>query len=467
MLRNKVFLTVLLLSAVFARSLCADTVSTGALADRYLEKANVAYEDGDLETAYKNVNVAIKLSGGVVPANVLVFARSIYTARLQRIQKSYDERQFIEIKTDLGQYPDVENAAIKKLVLQIEAKLTADEKAELKKGQEEFYSKIAESAEATQTAAQMTQQAVIEQGQQLQEQNKLIQEQTEQMRDDSKRTQRSIVTILIVVAVCVFVILVIVALIVVIVRAAVRHSQVQQQQYTEAFKLLAQNQSQTNRLMLGGVTDLYGNGLKSAGSSRWGVDALPEPEQTPEEKEEVRELAEKCSALGEKIDKLTGRRNNSKNVSELVYKLAVHLNIQQNTAMIYFCAAMVYDAGMLGIDPALFNADNLTDEQRHQLANHTEMAEEYLQFVPKRYWDTFDCAARMHHENMDGSGPAGVKGDDIPKIARLIRAADSFIALSSSRNYKQICDKETAIAKLAEQPEIYDPEIIEAMRDIV
>jgi HD-GYP domain-containing protein (c-di-GMP phosphodiesterase class II) len=261
----------------------------------------------------------------------------------------------------------------------------------------------------------------------------------------------------------------VVGLILLIMHLSVKQSRVQQQQYAEAFKLLAQNQSQTNRLMLGGITDLYGgDGLKSAGSSRWGVDALPEPEQTPEEKEEMRELAAKCEDLGAKIDQVTGRKNNSKNVSELVYKIAMRLGLSQNTAMVYFCASMVYDAGFMGVSEEVLTAESLTEEQHKELEKHVNLAEEYLQFVPKRYWDIFEDASKYHHENMDGSGkPKGLKGDNIPEIARIIRVADSFIALSSKRSYRGGIDKDTAIEKLEEQSHIYDPDVIAVLKDII
>ena len=106
--------------------------------------------------------------------------------------------------------------------------------------------------------------------------------------------------------------------------------------------------------MIGGIAGLYSDdGLKLAGSSTWSQGALPEPEDKPEEKEELRELAAKCEDLGVRIDQVTGRKNNSKNVSELVYKLAIKLGIRQHEAMVYFCASMVYDAGFLSIDPEL------------------------------------------------------------------------------------------------------------------
>lgn len=454
MLLNKKSLSVLCV-VFFSMLFCWADYSSSDLVERYLVKASDAYDNGQLVEAYRQINLCLKISGEDVDPSVLMIARTIYTKRLERLQRKYSEQDFIDIKTNINEYPNLANATIKRIVQQIEAQVVAEQKEEARKTQQEFYETIQKSTESTSEAV-----------------DKMLQQtEASQKRQEERdiRNDRKFTTILIIVVAIVVVIMLIVGLILLIMHLSVKQSRVQQQQYAEAFKLLAQNQSQTNRLMLGGVTDLYGgDGLKSAGSSRWGVDALPEPEQTPEEREEMRDLAAKCEDLGAKIDQVTGRKNNSKNVSELVYKIAMRLGLSQNTAMVYFCASMVYDAGFLGINQDLLAADSLTDEQYKELETHVNLAENYLQFVPKRYWEIFENASKYHHENMDGSGnPAGLKGDKIPEIARIIRVADSFVALSSKRAYRGGIDKDTAIEKLKEESNIYDSDVIAVLNDII
>ena len=73
-----------------------------------------------------------------------------------------------------------------------------------------------------------------------------------------------------------------------------------------------------------------------------------------------------------------------------------------------------------------------------------------------------------HHENMDGTGyPNGLKGDDIPQVARLIRVAESYVSLSSKRSYRGAMDKESALDALKAQDGIYDPEVLDALDKIV
>ena len=120
------------------------------------------------------------------------------------------------------------------------------------------------------------------------------------------------------------------------------------------------------------------------------------------------------------------------------------------------------------IDPDLLTATSLTDEEKDAMKEHVRLAEKHLDFVPKKYWSVFEDAAMKHHENMDGSGyPNGLVGDDIPQIARLIRVAETYVSLSSKRSFRDAMDKESAVQKLREQPELYDTEVVEALDKIV
>jgi HD-GYP domain-containing protein (c-di-GMP phosphodiesterase class II) len=465
---NKKVLNVLLSGLLICSGIGA---ATAGLVEKYLEKASTEYENGDTDTAFKYINQAMTLSKkDGIPPNVLYLAQTVYEKKLQNIKKTNDYKGLVDIQFGLEQYPDIQNPAINKLIVQIKAQQSDEAEVQRKtetlqqrNDEQNRFKQQQQALREEQEESRKNQQEVI---------SKLdhgLQNLGNGLTKSAEETKKTSSVMLITVYVICGIILLIILLIVFIVHLGIKHQQVQQAQYVEAFKLLATNQSQTNRLMLGGVTDLYGsNGLKSAGSSRWGVDALPEPEETPEEKAEMRDLAAKCEDLGTKIDQATNRKNNSKNVSELVYKLAMKLGMKQRAAMVYFCAAMVYDAGFLAIDSGLLAAENLSDEDRLKLKHHVDCADTYLQFVPKRYWEVFADAANKHHENMDGSGyPEGLKGDEIPQVARLIRVAESFISVSSKRNYHEIADKETAIEKLKTQPQFYDPDVVAVLEDII
>lgn len=456
MLSNKKIITTFLMflisfSVVFAQS------SNDAMVQRYLERASTAYDDGNISDAYKNINASLnfgKMNGGVIPANVLVFARSIYTQRLKDLQRKYVESSFIDVKTNLVEkYPEVNTPELTKLMRQIEANVAAAEKAADKKQQQDFLDSIKESTSSTQSA-------ITDLGEKMLDQSK---QNSQQMAEVSKTMNTNMTKIFIVM------ILLIVGLILLIMHFSVKQNHIQQMQYAEAFKLLAANQSQTNQLMIGGIAGLYSDeGLKLAGSSTWSQSSLPEPEDTQEEKEALAELAQKCREIGEKIDEATGRKNNSKNVSEIVFKLATNLGCRQHDAMVYFCAAMVYDAGFLSVEEETLKAQTLSDEQKDMLRHHIDFAEKELEFVPKKYWKVFSDAAKYHHENFDGTGYSeGLKGDKIPQIARIIRVADSYNALSSRRSFRGGMDKESALEKLEAESNLYDPDVLKALEEII
>lgn len=461
MLSNKKIVTALLMFlisfSVFAQA------SNDAMVQRYLERATAAYDEGNLADAYKNINASInfgKMNDGIIPANVLVIARSIYTQRLKELNRKFVESLYIDIKTNLVEkYPEINTPELTKLMRQIEANVTAAEKAADKKQQHDFLESIKESTSSTQSA-------ISDLGEKMLDQTK---QNSQHLAEVSRTMNTNMTKIFIVVVICIVMILLIVGLILLIMHFSVKQNHIQQMQYAEAFKLLAANQSQTNQLMIGGIAGLYSDeGLKLAGSSTWSQSSLPEPEDTPEEKEALAELAQKCREIGEKIDAATGRKNNSKNVSEIVFKLATNLGCRQHDAMVYFCAAMVYDVGFLSIEQETLKAQALSEEQKDKIRHHIDFAEKQLEFVPKKYWSVFSDAAKYHHENFDGTGYSeGLKGDKIPQIARIIRVADSYNALSSRRSFRGGMDKESALEKLESESNLYDPDVLKVLEEII
>ena len=460
--------------------------ATTDLSVRFLDKANEAFEDNNIEDAYKYVNQALAVAKDKESqANVLYFAQTVYSVKLQTLLEKYDDITFIDIQMNLEKYPNVENTKIKKLIKQIETDQANIAKA-AEKAEVQAQRKIeAERFEAQQESLEAQTQAMKEQADAFKQQIEVtkttqaefknaletgLKDMGNAFTESAKEQKRSTKVIAFAVIGIAIIILIVVLLIIVIVRHGIKQQKIQQENYVQAFKMLAATQNQTNRIMLGGAVDLYGQGnLRIAGSSTWApAQALPDVPYTEEDEEELKQLAIKCEEIGQKIDSATGRKNNSKNVSEIVYKLSIQLGLPQGLAMLNFCAAMIYDAGFLGIDPDLLSSTTLSEEEKEAMKEHVNLAEKYLSFVPKKYWSVFEDAAMKHHENIDGTGyPKGLKGDEIPQIARLIRVAESYVSLSSRRSYRGAMDKESAVAALREQENLYDKDVVDVLEQIV
>lgn len=471
--------------------------SSADLTKRYLQRADDQYTDMHYEEAFKTINACLRFAQNAdeVPGNVYLLATQIYTKLLEKMSKTKnyapaENATFNDVVMNLQTYPKInEDPQVQKFVKiihqQQEDAKNAARDAETRKTMESIADKQqAQQKEMVETLTANTQESnkkmletfsdkmnestenIVSK---MHEQNSnLIEGVTTTMTTTldtmDKRSNKTLWIIAIVGAVIFVIIFIIVFLAVKAQQAAAAQ---QAMQLDTTLKLIAGMQQTNNQLLLGGVTDFGGMGLKSAGSSRWGVDALPAPEMSEEEKTELKQLVIDCEKLGSEIDAVTKRKNNSKNVSELVYKLAMQLGLNQNSSMVYFAAAMVYDAGFLAVPEELLEAESLTDEQRKQLREHVNLYEQFLGFVPKKYWNIFEEAAKYHHENMDGSGYEGLEGEKIPQIARLIHVAESYNSLISRRNYKQIMDKETAIEELLSKPDFYDVDVVKVLDSIV
>jgi len=69
---------------------------------------------------------------------------------------------------------------------------------------------------------------------------------------------------------------------------------------------------------------------------------------------------------------------------------------------------------------------------------------------------------RYHQERWDGTGyPIGLKGHDIPLMARIFSIVDAFDALTSERPYRKPIPMEEAVEYLREKASIhFDPEVV-------
>jgi PAS domain S-box-containing protein/putative nucleotidyltransferase with HDIG domain len=98
--------------------------------------------------------------------------------------------------------------------------------------------------------------------------------------------------------------------------------------------------------------------------------------------------------------------------------------------------ALLHDIGKMGIpDDILLKNDTLTEAEWVVMKKHTVFAYEMLS--PIRYLRSALDIPYAHHEKWDGTGyPLGLKGEQIPLVARIFAVADVWDALRSERIYR-------------------------------
>ena len=145
-------------------------------------------------------------------------------------------------------------------------------------------------------------------------------------------------------------------------------------------------------------------------------------------------------------------------------------------------AAILHDAGKIGIaDSILLKPDKLTEQEHALMQRHCEFGERILkaeaseecsqlsslrkpQFARSPILETAAVIALTHHERWDGKGyPRGLAGENIPIEGRITAVADVFDALSSRRCYKEPLPLDQCIAgMLEERGKHFDPRILDA-----
>ena len=108
---------------------------------------------------------------------------------------------------------------------------------------------------------------------------------------------------------------------------------------------------------------------------------------------------------------------------------------EEECEKVYF-AALLHDVGKIGVPDAIINKDGkLTNDEFAQIKLHPVYGNQILSTI---YMSPYlSIGAHYHHERYDGRGyPEGLKGDDIPDIARIIAVADAYDAMTSKRSYR-------------------------------
>lgn len=150
-------------------------------------------------------------------------------------------------------------------------------------------------------------------------------------------------------------------------------------------------------------------------------------------------------------------------VAALAAPLADYLGLDRDDRRRLHIAAHLHDVGKVRIDarvvqkPGPLSTTEWVQMRRHPVEGfkiidglvHTGIADTVL----------------AHHERFDGSGyPFGLRGDDIPYLARILLVADAFDAMTSDRPYQPALSADYALSELQRFAGTqFDPGVVDAM----
>ncbi|MEN3325458.1 MAG: hypothetical protein V7638_265 [Acidobacteriota bacterium] len=127
-------------------------------------------------------------------------------------------------------------------------------------------------------------------------------------------------------------------------------------------------------------------------------------------------------------------------------------------------AALLHDLGEVAMERDYIQASRpLTVEERFDLARHPVIGEREASRAGA------DRAAqllvRWHHEWWNGCGyPDALRREEIPLAARILRVADSYVALTEARPYRAALSDDEARRELADSAGIeFDPAVVNVL----
>ncbi|MFA5843885.1 MAG: HD domain-containing phosphohydrolase [Coriobacteriia bacterium] len=144
----------------------------------------------------------------------------------------------------------------------------------------------------------------------------------------------------------------------------------------------------------------------------------------------------------------------------------LELSTEQRTAL--EMAAYLHDIGKIGIrEEILLKPGRLSAPEMGQMRHHPLIGANILR--PVAFPWPIAPVVRHHHEHWDGSGyPAGLKGEEIPLLARILTVADAYEAMTADRPYRPGRSREEAIVELRRcSGSHFDPRVAEAFISVL
>jgi response regulator RpfG family c-di-GMP phosphodiesterase len=159
----------------------------------------------------------------------------------------------------------------------------------------------------------------------------------------------------------------------------------------------------------------------------------------------------------DKMDRYTA--GHSERVATYATYLARRLGLGAESIEVVRQSALMHDIGKIGCVMNLNKPGKLTQDEYEVFKRHPGYGRDILD--PIRFLHPLVPGVHLHHERWDGRGyPLGLKGNDVPIMARIIAVADTYDAMTSDRAYRRALPHEVAVGEIERcSATQFDPEV--------
>lgn len=161
-------------------------------------------------------------------------------------------------------------------------------------------------------------------------------------------------------------------------------------------------------------------------------------------------------------------QNHSAGVSRLAVLIAREMGLDEESIQLIQTGGLMHDIGKVGVpDEILLKPGRYTAEEYDQMKRHPDIGDTILANMEMLKRER--QIVRHHHERWDGHGyPDGLKGEQIPLIARVVSVADAIDAMTTYRVYH----KPRSIDDCIEQLKLgagsqFDPQVVPAALAVI
>jgi putative methionine-R-sulfoxide reductase with GAF domain len=164
-------------------------------------------------------------------------------------------------------------------------------------------------------------------------------------------------------------------------------------------------------------------------------------------------------------------KGHSERVKQIALKMGKKIGLSEQKQTALEMSAFLHDIGKIGVsDNILLSQDKLTSEEYEKIKEHTSIGANIIAQIEPSYYVKDACLVALYHqEKFDGSGyPTGLKGKNIPLMARIVGIADAFDAMTSYRPYRKSMNIEKAVQELIRcKGTQFDPDLVEVLLALI
>jgi putative nucleotidyltransferase with HDIG domain len=161
-------------------------------------------------------------------------------------------------------------------------------------------------------------------------------------------------------------------------------------------------------------------------------------------------------------------RDHSGRVAVFARATAEKMGLSHDQRTAIEMAAYLHDIGKIGISEQILRKPGpLTDEEMSTMRHHPLIGANILR--PVTFPWSIAPVVRHHHEHFDGTGyPAGLRGEEIPLLARVLSVSDAYEAMIADRPYRDRLLVDDAIAELRRcSGADFDPRVVDALIEVL